>query len=283
MSNLQQAKQHLETTESLKLITEALGDIASIKLKATRHSIEHTIDYFQQASVIYRVVKSVALNQKLAQKYQKPKNGRTATVLLTSNSHLYGGLDTELTKFFMDNIVRIPGDRVVVGSFGKEILEAAQFKEPFEFVKFKKDSPTPLELQNLSQKVFSHRAILVFYTKYVTVLNQEPNIADISISYIEDNKFKNFGPINYIAEPEIGQILNFFESHILNLLFQSLFLEVDLARTAARMISMNQAQENASKVLEKEKKGFLKIKKQILNMKILETYSALLGKENEDG
>lgn len=270
MANLRDVKQEIENTETIRMLTQALGDIATAKLKETRGSMEHSVQYFQQVSVLYRTIKSIAMRSRkpLPKKKTIP---RTMVILLTSNSRLYGGLDNSLTKFFYENTIKLECDRIVVGSFGAEILRALSYPQHFENNNFKKDDPTFEELQAFAPKVFNHERILVFYSKFRTLLNQEPFISDISTSYLEDSNFKT--PFHYITEPEVEKILSFFDNQISFLLFQAIFLEVNLSRLAARMTSMNQAEINAGKELKKEQKTLLKIRKQITNLRILETYS----------
>ena len=270
MANLRDIKQQIDSTETIRMLTQALGDIATAKLKETRGSMQHTVDYFQQVSVLYRTVKSIAMRGRKPIA-QKKKIQSTMVILLTSNSRLYGGLDNGVTKFFYDNTLKIDCDRIVVGTFGAEILRALTYPHPFENNNFKKDDPTFDELQALAAKVFSHERILVFYSKFRTLLNQEPFISDISTSYLEDTKTTS--PFHYITEPEVEKILAFFDNQISFLLFQAIFLEVNLSRLAARMTSINQAEINAGKELKKEQKTLLKLKKQLTNLRILETYS----------
>lgn len=275
--NLKPIKEQIDTTLSIELITEALSDIATSKLKSTRGSIEHTVSYFHQISDLYKVVKSVAVRSKTIKHLPKRKNnGKTVCVLLTSNSRLYGSLDTELTKFYFDQTIKLNCDRMVIGHFGAEILRSLSYRKPYEAIIFKKDAPEISELSPIALKLFNYARILVFYSKFKTLLNQEPFISDISTSYLEETDPKT--PYHYITEPEIDKILAFFDAQISFLMFQSIFLEVDLSRLAYQMISMNQAQENAKKILKGQKKELLKFRKALINEQILENFSSMIGR-----
>lgn len=278
-SNLKRIKEDIFTTQSIELITEALGDIATAKLKKTRSSIQHTVYYFQEVSTLYRTVKSIYLRSYPRKKLPAKKtNGRTISILLSANSGLYGGLDSEITKFFIENNRTIDSDLLVVGKFGDGLLKVSSFNRQYNKIFFKKDSPNLVELQNLARLIFYHERILVYYSKFHTLLSQKPFISDISTSYLEDyDQIK--APFHYILEPEVGKILAFFDSQITFLLLQSIFLEVDLSRLAARMVSMNHAQENAEKILNIEKKHLLKAKKDLLNLRILENFNSMMNQE----
>lgn len=279
MQSLNQLKDSIRTIESIRLITQAFGDIATFKIKATRKSKEHNIAYFQEIHQLYTTVKAIASQNRQLSK-NKPKSSgkdRVVCVLLSANSHFYGNLDYELTRFFINNTLRLDCDRIVVGSFANQFLKTMSYPHPFKKIIFKKDSPSLDELANLSREVFTYKRILVYHTKFVTILNQEPFISDISPTNLEIKEIKL--PFHYIAEPEIDKILDFFDSQMAFLMFEAIFLEIDYCRLAARMISMNQAEENADKLLRVEQKQLLKFRKQKANLEILETYAGMVNKD----
>ena len=70
-------------------------------------------------------------------------------------------------------------------------------------------------------------------------------------------------------------MLEFFETQLILLLLRAVFLEVDISHQAARMISMNQAENNADKILDKQNRQALQIRKQIINLQIIENFVAL--------
>lgn len=279
MQTLAQLKQQAETIQSIKLITQALGDVATFKLTSTRKFVEQNIDYFQEITQVYRLVKLLAIKANRYHKVKKAKEGKTVSVLLTSNQHFYGGLDTEVTEYFLENSKNIESDKIVVGLMGKEGVIAKGKGIQFESVIFKKDFPQLIELKNLSDRVFQYSRILIFHNKFVTLLNSEPTVSDISASDIESIEASSKShelPFYYIVEPELEQIVSFFESQILILLFQAVFLEVDIARQAARMIYMNQAGFNADKQSANLRRHLLQARKQKLNTAIIETFSGMM-------
>ncbi len=253
-------------------IAGALGDIATTRLKQTRKSIEHNINFFQEISEVYAVVKNQAGSLLNKEALKRTTNGKTALLLITANNRLYGGLDSELVKFFVVNTKDISADRYLIGLAGKGLLISLKYEAAIKNVVFKENSPTFAELKALASEVFNYQKILVFHTKFVSVLNQIPTISDISHVDIKDSKRPSG---LYLLEPEISKMIQFFENQISILLFQAIFAEVDLARLAARMNSMNQAEDNVRKVIEIEKKELLKSRKLKLNFETISTYVSL--------
>lgn len=286
MSTLKILTEQLNTIESIKLITQTLGDISAMELKATRKSKEHNIAYFQEISQVYKIVKSISVRLEQTNpgsktnKIAKPQLG-TVAVLLTANSHFYGGLDTELTQFYVEGTQKLDCDRIVVGLTGDQILTGIQFPQPYKRIVFEKDDPSLQELKSLADLCFKYSKVLVFHTKFITVLNQQPALTDLSIPNVSDAGHNQL-PFYYITEPEIDKMIEFFDSQISFLMFQAIFIEVNYARLAARMISMNQAEDNANKSMQKQKRLIIDAKRQKLNLEILENFFGVLSKHRQE-
>ena len=83
--------------------------------------------------------------------------------------------------------------------------------------------------------------------------------------------------INILFEPEYSEILGFFQTQVRSLLFLRVMLETDLARTAARLITMSGAEERASDVIKQKRSQLRKMQASIINTKLLETFNAMKG------
>lgn len=276
MPTLQQLREELNRTESIKLITQALGDIATNEIKKTRQLVQQNIRYFDELSRVYQIVRVIASRDRSLKVNQSAKNGRSIAVALTSNYRFFGGLDFELMKFFVTNSSKYDCDRVVLGSAGQNIWRTFQLKKSITPLVFKQDFPDLDDLKVLSRMLSNYSKVYVYYSKFTTVLNQVPTLRDISETedYQEVAKMKI--NVKYILEPEIAKMFEFFETEINILLLQAMFLEANIARTAARMISMNQSEDQAGKIIKLEQRQILMIKRQKQNRRIIDTYAGLI-------
>lgn len=274
MATLKQLKEQIKTTESIKIITQTLGDIATSRIKETRVSVEQNINYFNEISQVYTIVRAIASRSKKIQTVTK--NGKTIAIVLTSNYGFYGGLDGELINYYVAESSKYTCDRIVIGNSGQAAIRATTLADKVETMIFAHDFPTPAELSALFQKITSYTKVIVYHSKFVTLLNQEPVAVDISESNSQADE-QATASIHYILEPEIAKMSQFFRKQIMVLMLQAIFLDSDIARTAARMISMNQAGDMADKILGNNKKQLLRHKKQKLNRQILETFAGLVG------
>ncbi len=273
MATIKQLKEEIQTTESIKLITQALGDIATARIRRSRLSVERNIQFFDEVMQVYSVVRMIASKSKIYQKIAAAKNGKTVCILLTSNQRFFGGLDLEVTKFFSLDSAKYNTDRIVIGTAGQEMLKHSVFGGRVQEITFRRDFPTFEEMKALSSQIFSYSRILVYHSKFVTLLNQVAVVSDISET--EAHKTVATNQLRYILEPEIEKMVAFFENQIMVLLFQAIFLDADIARTAARMVAMNQAGEQADKTFTQESKLLVRLRRDLLDRRILETYAGM--------
>lgn len=273
MSTIKQINQVLDDSNSLKLVAQAYSEISAIKLQKIRKGIEKNRNFFQEITEIFHIVRVAALHQGI--KVGTRRRG-TLSILLTSNYHFYGSLETHLVKFFILNTTKFKTDRVVVGKTGSEFLQTMGYFHPYERHLFEDDLPTVEELKKLVVNLTGYQQILVYYSRMQSVLVQEPHVVDIVQAppehYLKNSKQAGAG---YIFEPEIEQMVEFFNTQITQLLFEQTFLESELARTAARLTSMDQAQGNADDLIKQQRKLLAAAKRSIDNNRLLETISTL--------
>lgn len=279
MSTIKQINQVLEDSNSLKLVAQAYSEIAAIKLQKIRKGIEKNRNFFQEISEIFHIVRVAALRQGI--KISTKRRG-TLSILLTSNYHFYGSLETHLVKFFVLNTTKFKTDRIVVGKTGMEFLQTMGYFHPYQPFIFKEDLPRVEELKKMVASLIGYQQILVYYSRMQSVLIQEPHVVDIVQAppehYLKSSKS---GGISYIFEPEIKKMAAFFNTQITQLLFEQTFLESELARTAARLTSMDQAQGNADDMIKNQRRLLASAKRAIDNNRLLETISTLSGWRKE--
>lgn len=268
----------IEEAKSLKQITQAFTQISSSKLKKIRDGVERNRVFFNDLSGIYGLINAVARKKAVV---RPVKNGKTLVLLLTSNERFYGKITGELLEFFLVQVSKIRSDKIVIGRSGTETLKAMNYALSYTPMILKSDFPTNEEFVKLSELVQDYSKVLVFHPQFQSVMMQKPVIADITRSEQEvDAKNREAEGLaneysNYIVEPEIKIMADFFDNQIKVLLLESTFLEAELARTASRLISMDSAQNEAEKYLSTQEMGLVTAQRSIQNARILETVAAM--------
>lgn len=278
MLTLKQIKKNLEEDYSLKLISQAYTEISAVKLKNIREGIERNRKFFEEISAVFYKVKSSALKRNIK---AKPKGRPTISILFTSNHRFYGKLETELLRYYITSTSKILTDRIIVGKTGIDSLRAMNYFHPYEQFVFWEDIPNSPELKSLSDLSNNYQKVVVYHSKFQSVLNQKPVGVDILQTAPQSSDKMNVdeNEFDYIFEPEITGMLQFFESHITTLLLEQTFLEAELARTAARLVSMDQAQINADNLIKQQKRVLSQANKSRENLQLLEmiaSYQSLM-------
>lgn len=266
MPTIKQINETLEDSESLKMVVAAYSEIAALKLAKIRAGIEKNRLFFQEIIEVYHVVNVEAAERSIQ---VRPKKG-TVSILITSNHHFYGGMEKELVKFYIVNTAKFQTDRIVIGSTAEGFLKSFNYFNPYQQVILKEDLPGAEELRVFVSKIISYEQIMIYYCRMHSVLTQEPHVVDIVQKPPEYYNKSKAPRIDYIFEPELPTILQFFENQVTLLLLEQTFLESELARAAARLTSMDQAELAADEIINKQRRELALAKRSIDNIHILE-------------
>lgn len=268
----------IEEAKSLRRITQAFTQISSSKLKRIRAGAERNRIFFNDLSTIYGLVNVIAKKRKIP---RPVRNGKTLTILLTSNERFYGKITSELLEFYLVQVSKIHADKIVIGKSGVETLKSINYALTYTPMILKSDFPNNEEFVKISEMVKDYSKVLVFHPQFESVMLQKPIIADITRSE-QDVNIKNDETKelveqynNFIVEPEIKIMADFFDNQIKVLLLEATFLEAELARTASRLVTMDSAQNEAEKYLTNQELALLNAQRSIQNARILETIAAM--------
>lgn len=264
MPNIKELNNLIEDGQSLKLITQALGEISALRLNKIRDNTRRNRQFFDEIIQVYHMIKIIAAQKKILTK----TNEKTVSVLLTSNIRFTGLAGSQLIRYFIKNTSRFETERVVIGKSGQQSLSSVANEIPFKVLIFKDDLPSYDELKQLTQLVYGYTKVLIYYTKFESMLSQQPAATDITASS-QQTKITN-KELSYIFEPEIEKVLNFFNTQVYILLLEQIFLEAELSRVAARLINMSEAEDKADTFLNEQKVKLGTAKKSINNIHLLE-------------
>lgn len=276
MPTVKQIKQYLDEGESLKSVAQAYSELASVKLNRIRSQIERNIAFAQELAGLHLLVRSEAAKRRII---QPQKKSAVVHILLTSNYRFYGGLERSLIHYYLtatDQFQRAnsnPSIRLIIGKSGTSYLQAIEYRLPYQPFIFKEDVPTEEEIKNFVGKIKDYQTILVYHSRFKSVMVQTPQVSDITLTAIKPKNVPE--NLQHIFEPEIAQILDFFDTSVVQVSLEQALLESELARTAARLISMDQAESNANDYIKSQKKLLAVAKRSINNIRLLETISTL--------
>jgi len=261
--------------ETLRFVTSALFEISAEKIDSLRTAFEKNRSFYADISNLYHAVKRVWQAREGKESKDSPSSPRTLFVALTTNARFYGSINTDIMRAFLQRIQREKGDYMVVGRVGELFLndfprEAARIKVR----RFQDDEPTPEEIKSFLTDTATYDHVYVSYASFVNVFNQRVSTLDIAHTPSPEEAEKE-KDIDYLFEPELPRILAFFETRVRHLLFRRVLLESELARTAARLIAMNAAEDRADTAVAAERKFIRHASNVFRDARLLEAFSAI--------
>lgn len=271
MATRQQISSEIELLLGLGGLVEAYQQIAASRMRRIREAVVSKRDFLQEIAQIFQQVKA-SYEKEIVKLMQEKKilrgeevtkltllqrNGRTAYVLLTANTGLYGDVVRKTTDLFFDYQRRGDGDPVIIGRFGRALFEHTFPQVEYTYFDFPDNK---IELEHFSwiaEHLIRYKRIFVFHGQFKNIVSQEPVVSSVSGDELtipgqeEQEKIKEEERLDFLFEPTLEDVMVFFENEIVALILEQAVFEGQLAKFASRMWIMEKAQENIEKGLEK--------------------------------
>lgn len=273
----------IEYLLTLKSVMETYEEIAAVRMQRLRSSVLETRNFLLEINNIFQEVKSSykkelkrLMEKRKIKEYEKfnfvKRNGKTLSVLLSSNTWLYGDIIRRTFNLFADQIRKEQTDVVITGRTGLQLFQEGFPNMPFTYFDL---ADTKLEEENLKKIVSSliqYEKVLVFYGQFQSVIFQQPIVSSISGDRLpwEKETFE----IKYFFEPSLENILEFFEKEIFSSIFEQTVYESQLARFASRMVALDQASDNTKNRLKQMMFDKEKIRHNLANKKQTEIFAS---------
>jgi len=92
--------------------------------------------------------------------------------------------------------------------------------------------------------LLQYQKIVVFYGQFKSLVNQVPTATAVSGDELYELKPEEQKKHQYLFEPKIGEVLEFFEGQMLTTMFEQTVHESQLAKFASRLMALDTAVEN---------------------------------------
>ncbi len=230
---------------SAEVITGALEFLSAAKMQELRQQFEQNALFFNGISEVYSIVHRHS-KEKKKKGWRKSRSAQRADIYiaLTSNKRFYGTLNRDIARSFIAVMKsQKDADYVMVGQTGAQYLNEAEVSNDVTYMDFLDDSPNADEFQKIISLVDSHERVFMVYPKFVNPFRQEVVMTNVAEGIVPDQGAAT--DVDYIFEPEIPGMIEFFEGQVRYALFGRVMLEAELARAAARTMKMHSARDRA--------------------------------------
>lgn len=279
MSQVTDIKEQIKDLYTFKHISSAFTEAAAVKLRNIRQGFIRNDRFFEEISYIYHLVEMHTQQAKLSSRnLQENTAPKKLSVAFTSNQRFFGTINNEVMIRFLSDSKKFQTGRLVLGVTGISYLHSIDFREHFSTLQFASDLPNQQETFNFLNMIADYDQVTIYFPRFISFLKQEVASLDLTrkiplASEKEKNRLKQ--ELNPIFEPDLPKMNQFFNSQVRNILFKRVLLETDLARTAARLLNMSQAEDRTDFEITVKKTELNKVLRSVTNAQLLETFSGI--------
>lgn len=267
-------QQYVSALETLQKITETYQEISSGRIRRTKDYILHNRSFYDPLLEVYQVVNDIYFHVN-HRPYRKKTNSKTLSLLLTSNTGLYGPINRSIFDLFLREESQSQNDLAVAGKLGKLWLEKAGFQRHYDY--FDLEDALNLDSYNarkLLDHMFEYSEVKIYHGLFNNVISQTAKITKIAKPSLPDTQGKT---LSFIFEPSIERVLEVFEKQLLGSFFTQVMLESNLAKNGSRMMSLDNANQNIRSTLDKIRSQSLLVKHRLMDKRQQEQAVALFA------
>lgn len=250
-------KKTKEQLSILEVVTRAYSEIASMNMKRTRDDVLSNRDFLADLATVFDDVR-LSFAEEL-QKTKKKKggeeitflshNGKTVSVLLSSNSGLYGKIVAETFNLFAQEVAKNKTEVTIVGRQGLALFTAAFPGKAHTYFDVEDKNVDQHTFSQFARHIVEYDEIHLFYGKFHNIVKQQPDMLPINSKI--DLTTGDRKAVKFLFEPNITSIIQFFERELFASLLTQTMQESNLAKYASRVIAMDEA---SSRITQERKK-----------------------------
>ena len=171
-------------------------------------------------------------------------NGKTVSVLLSSNTGLYGDVVRNTYDLFENDIKGIETDVVIVGRMGKKFYDESDIKKPYEFFNMSDNGIDEPSIKKLLDFVVEYTNVIVYHGIFKSILSQESFKTMVTGELMKIEKSLDTYDTRFLFEPSVEKVAEHFEKQISSLIFEQTIFESSLSKFASRMVSLDKSADN---------------------------------------
>lgn len=266
-------KKRIKSVESTRKITNAMGLVATSKLRKTKNEFVVNSKFTAITEPIVRNLATAAAEEGGNIYFDGNNSENKLYVVVTSDSGLCGGFNSsvvsQLAKEIGDN--RKTAKVILVGSKGLGYLKKIKVEPIAEYVDIE-DVPTVSESKVIVDKALEMylngevSEVNIVYSDFVSSVKQETK----SVKILPIKKSEGKGAGSFLVEPSLELVLEDALNVYLKGRIRGILLSSKCSEQSTRMTAMDGATKNADDLLDKLKLKFNRIRQGAITQEISE-------------
>ena len=168
-------------------------------------------------------------------------NGKTVSILLSSNTGLYGDIVRWTFDLFWSDIDRKNTDIIIVGKIGERMFESVGEGIKYKYVDMSDNGIDENSIKELLKYVIEYTNIVVYHGVFKSILSQDAVKTMVTGELMKVEKNLDNYDRRFLFEPSVEKVAEHFEKEIASLIFEQTVFESSLSKFASRMISLDKA------------------------------------------
>ncbi len=283
MANTREIKNHIESVQQTRKITNAMYLIASTKLRKARENLDHTRPYFDtlrsEIKRIFRTAGDVDSPYFYPPDSTTPLDGTYGCLVITADKGLAGAYNQNVIKEAQKLLSQHPDTKLyVVGEYGRRFFDQHHIPIQHSFL-YTAQNPTLDRAREISSLLLNGfdkgklKEIFVVYTDMESSLRSEARSTRLlpfhRTHFAPPAKEKAVHePFEFY--PSIGAVLNnVIPSYVTGFIYSAL-LDSFCSEQNARMTAMDAANQNAEELLSTLKLQYNRVRQAAITQEITE-------------
>ncbi len=282
MAGTKEIKDHIGSVRETKKITNAMYLIASTKLRRARRELENTRPYFEalrrEIKRIFRTVKDVDSPYFYPGEDEPPLDGPYGCLVITADKGLAGAYNQNAIKEALKLLEQEPDTKLfVVGEYGRRFFDAHNIPIEHSFL-YTAQNPTMARAREISALLLEGfrrnelEKIFVVYTDMESAMSYQARctrVLPFHRTYFADTDEL---PVKTDFEflPDVHTVLDsMIPSYVSGFIYSAL-IDSFCCEQQARMTAMDNANQNAEKLLGELSLDFNRVRQSAITQEITE-------------
>ncbi|MEK7588211.1 MAG: ATP synthase F1 subunit gamma [Patescibacteria group bacterium] len=272
MAGTKEIKRRIKSVKSTKKITKAMELVSASKMK---RAVAKTLASRLYANYSWELLTSLSgkLEEITHPFFIENTEGKILVILITSNRGLCGGYNAQVIKKTILKIKSLENEQIEFLTIGKK-GDAAMRRVGQDVVASFLDLPDIISLSDINPiskyitteyKKGTYKSIYVAYTDFVSALSQTPRIRKLlpvskkelqkAIQDVGDQKSRELlekkeDTNQYIFEGDMNTLIESLAEKLVKMQIYQMLLESNASEQSARMMSMKNAGDAASEMID---------------------------------
>ncbi|NFG62454.1 MULTISPECIES: ATP synthase F1 subunit gamma [unclassified Clostridium] len=271
-AGLIEIKRRIKSVESTRKITNAMGLVATSKLRKTRKELLTNKKFFEETKKIIEKLASTISGDDDNIYFKSNKSKYKLYILVSSDTGLCGSYNNTVVSY-LDSLIRDEKENIkviTVGSKGLSYIKRIGLDTVADYVDIP-DIPTVKEVKIVFENALKMykdgevSEINVAYLDFVSPVKQEPKAEKL----LPIEKITSVSE-EFITEPNNEEVLiNALNIHLKGK-FRNILLSAKCSEQSSRMTAMDGATQNANDILDNLNLKYNRIRQQIITQEISE-------------